>query len=115
MNKFRGIRKRRIGGEIEEEKWVEHFSKLLNSEERGEGGEREWTDINESEEENTNTRYMNEEINEKEIGEALSRMADGKATGEDGIPIEAVKRVYSAGGGGGEIKGMGMRKHSTIA
>lgn len=61
---------------------------------RKEGVGREKT--KENDEEGIN-RCMIDEITEEEIGKALGRMADGKATGKDGIPIECVKKNIRRG------------------
>ncbi|XP_071579341.1 uncharacterized protein [Temnothorax nylanderi] len=80
-------RKKRRGIEegIEEEKWKEHFMKLLGGVEgkvrMGKEGNRE---EKEGEEE--------EEISLEEMRRAVKRLKDGKAMGRDGIPGEVWKR-----------------------
>lgn len=106
LNRFRGKRKGEIGGQIKEERWVEHFSKLLNRGE-GNGGYGEGTGEGNERDEESRCKYMTEEIKEEEIGKALGRMADGKATGEDGIPIECIKKIY---GGAGKVLEMALNE-----
>lgn len=48
--------------------------------------------------ESEDEEWMNREITEEEVREALGRMPGGKATGEDGIPIECIKAVYCGAG-----------------
>lgn len=96
INKFRGKRRGGVGGKIEEREWVDHFKRLLNREEIREKNKREEEETRE--EEGETDKCMTDEITEKEVGKALGRMADGKATGEDGIPIECLKKLYCGGG-----------------
>ena len=64
-------------------RWTEHFSELLNVNEQGEVEREEMVEGEEDEE--------GEEITMEELEVALKAMKNGKAPGEDGIPIELIK------------------------
>ncbi|KAK0088478.1 hypothetical protein PV326_004821 [Microctonus aethiopoides] len=72
------------------------FQKLLNDQRRN--TERNRDDECKGEEEDEYDESMNAEMSVNEIGRALGRMADEKATGEDGVPIECVKKIYMGAG-----------------
>ena len=74
--------------EIEEEQWVEHFREVF---EIGDSG-----DITEIDMENMEERAdesLDKEIGMEEISKAIHSMRNGKAPGEDGLPVEIFKVI----------------------
>ena len=84
-------RKNRKGANIKKHEWNEHFKKLLGASDpnspnmEGEGESEE-----ESGEDNGN---LNAEITFAEVKEALQKMRNNKAAGEDGIVVEFLKEL----------------------
>lgn len=72
-------KRRRMEKRIEEKEWKEYFMRLLGGIEskvvRGEGG-RNWVNVEE------------EDLSRKEIGKAIQRLRDRKATRIDNVPGE---------------------------
>lgn len=88
IRSYRPRRKRR-GENIEKEKWVEHFRNLLGREESGEAR----VDMEEEQEEGEEegNEILNREIGIDEVQRTLASMKNGKAAGEDGVPVEFLK------------------------
>lgn len=81
---FRTGRKRK-GERIEKDKWTEHFKNLLEGGETEEGFDRVESEVEEGVEE------MEKDIELEEVKKVLRGMKNGKAAGEDGVPIEFLK------------------------
>lgn len=98
IRKFRAQRGQLVDNDIDEKQWIDHFEKLLT---KGHSdvflidlAESPWLrDIDISQDANDNT--LGDLISIRELKKAISRMADGKATGEDEIPIECLKILSS--------------------
>lgn len=97
VNRFRGKKKSQTCNKIKEEKWTEHFEELLNGEVESEYEEQEeekrapWNGVN-GEEESTEPK-LDEVFSMKEIKEAIRKLGNKKAPGEDGIAAEFLKNI----------------------
>ncbi|XP_034935878.1 uncharacterized protein [Chelonus insularis] len=95
LNKFRGKTKSVVVGDISEQQWVHYFCGLLNYNRGGSTEVREvspWS-VEAGESLNSVDEGLDDDIAGWEVAEALKKMASGKASGEDGIPIECLKQM----------------------
>ena len=90
-NKYR--RKKRGGGaNIEAEKLIEHYSKLLGGGENREGNKEAMGNANININQIT-TNKLNEDLTKAEINREIKRLKNGKAAWEDGVTAEFLKNL----------------------
>ncbi|XP_031788714.1 uncharacterized protein LOC116417799 [Nasonia vitripennis] len=92
IDQFR-VKRKKNGGGIKKEEWVEHFKKLLGAEEQVvEGDEDRNREVEAGEGiEEEGIEELNQDISVGEVKIALGQMKSKKAAGEDGLLIEFVK------------------------
>ncbi|CAD6234564.1 GSCOCG00001987001-RA-CDS [Cotesia congregata] len=92
VNKFRCKRtKKEMGEKIDGDTWVKHFSKLLNKNNNNTEVDSEINNI--STETSCENDCMDEEISRREFREAIKKLGNKKAPGEDEISAEFIKNL----------------------
>lgn len=99
INSFRVAKRRKVTSDITDEQWVRHFENLLKVGLLDEGiideMIRPWEDEMTGSTTTSEDQALDRLFSVDEIKTAVNRMCNGKAMGEDGIPIECIKILCS--------------------
>lgn len=98
MNWYRNKKKTKKNN-ISKTEWINHFKKFLEGEEEKEenGEENKETRENQNEPIEGDPNDLDEPLKQVEIDEAVGKLKEGKAAGEDGITVEFLKNLPEEG------------------